>query len=198
MPKWFSHPNPGLRASTVIRAGQSLDSLDRAKALQLALESINANRKLYFMAEHFDEGLNTMHSFYEYAIDTLLQTKHVQISQATHSPPWYFQELALKQPVSERSADSTQWLYANASYPILLSDPHRSFEKAKQLAMREIAYKTHLKVQGTQWEASGFAGDLFFIKSRVIFEYIEVVERFVLDGKAHVHVRVRKERVLAY
>lgn len=205
MPPWFSQPSAGLRAATVVRATGITDSLLLAKALKQAVQSLNANREIWFLAEHFKEVSSTYHSFHEFAIDEHYTLADLKISQQQKVGDWFFVQLEPKEATlctnalsSASRQENTQWLTAEASYPLLFTNPHRSFEKAKQEAIKQLAYQTQMKVGGTSWETAGFSGDLFFIKSRVHLQCIDVVQRRVKNGRCIVQVKVAKERVQAY
>jgi hypothetical protein len=200
MPAFFTSPQSGLRAVGIARLGVFSDSLTQKQAFARALESINANLGTWYFAEHFDNALGTdYHSFYEFSIEDEIDSSDVQISATETVNRWLFVEISLKEPVRVNSDTTTiNWKEAVGVSPMLWTNPYLAFEKAKQNALKEIAFNTELRVSGFQWGSGGYSGDLFFIKSKVLLEGLEVVNRQIINGKCFVHIRIPNNGITTF
>jgi|GEM_PF-2568753 hypothetical protein len=197
LPSYFLQPDSGMRAVGIARNGIFNDSLTQKQAFDRALQSLNANAGTWYFAEHFDNSLGSnYHSFYEFSIEQNVDSADVRITQQSTINNWLFMEIAL---IETKEADSaTHWVEAVGASPMLWTNPYAAFEKAKQNAIKEVAFTIDLKIIGTQWAAGGYSGDLFFIKSKVLLKSVEVVSRRLVNGRCFVHIRVPKNSVTTF
>lgn len=199
-PSFFANPDAGLRAVGIARKGIFNDSLTYKQAYDRAIESLNANLGTWYYAEHFDNSLGSnYHSFYEFSIEQNIDSSLVEVAGTKEINKWLFLEIVLKN-VNDLGKDTTalNWVESVGSSQMLWTNPYAAFEKAKQNAIKEIAYTTNLKVMGKQWASGSFSGDLFFIKSKVLLNNVEVVSRRLKSGKCFVHIRVPKSGITTY
>lgn len=197
-PSFFAQPDAGLRAVGIARLGIFNDSLTQKQAFDRAIESLNANLGTWYFAEHFDNSLGSnYHSFYEFSIEQKVDSTAVIVTGNTTVNNWLFLEIALENRAATTDSSLT-WIEAVGSSYMLWTNPYAAFEKAKQNAIKEIAYTTDLKVIGKQWASGSFSGDLFFIKSKVLLNNVEVVSRRLENGKCFVHIRIPKSGVTTY
>lgn len=200
-PDFFAKPNAGIRAVGIARKGVLNDSLTYKQAFDRALESLNANLGTWYFAEHFDNSLGSnFHSFYEFSIEQKMDSTLVVVSETKEINNWLFLEVVPK-GFSDYVNDTTaiiNWVESVGISQMLWTNPYAAFEKAKQNAIKEIAYTIDLNIMGKQWASGGYSGDLFFIKSKVQLEDIEVVNRRLENGKCYVHIRIPKSKITTY
>lgn len=197
MPTYFENPSEGLRAVGIARKGVYSDSLTYKQAFDRALESINANAGTWYFAEHFDNAFGSnFNSFYEFSIEQKIDGLDVIVTDTSSVNNWFFLEIAVK--TTPNSDTTLTWVEAVGVSQMIWTNPYAAFEKAKQNAIKEIAYSTDLHIIGSQWASGGYSGDLFFIKSKVFFEGVEVVSRRLDNGKCLVHIRVPSKGVSTF
>jgi hypothetical protein len=197
IPTWVSEPETGLRSIGIARKGALSSEKTAEKAFIRALESLNANRRTWLLAEHYDRAMNEYESFYEFSIQEMLDSTSVKLTNQYETDDWLFIELEpTERPKS--SEEEIIWIEAVGSYSLLETNPHYSFEKAKQQALKKIAYQTDLKVSGRTFDVNGYSNDLFFIKSRIRVEFVTIQARWISEGRAHVHIKVDQKNVATF
>lgn len=199
LPEWVVSPKSGLKSIGIARKGALSEKDTYKQAFDRALQSLNANRRTWLLAEHYDRAMNQYDSFYEFSIEEYFDSTSVQLSNRFETDEWLFIELEVESLLQNEGIHSgDEYLEAVGNFPIVHANPHYSFEKAKQQAMKELANQTQLKVMGSTWEASGYSNDLFFIKSRVQLQFVEVKSRWIKDGRCYVHIQLPRKSIKSF